>query len=281
VSGPATGQAAGSGVPPWDAAGPLGAEPIVFVHGTRLTRASWRPQADRLAGEFRVILPDLPGHGTRAGERFTLEGAADAIGRVIDDGAAGRAIVVGLSLGGYVAMALAARTPERVRGLVLAGASQEPIGVWSIPYRALRLLFARAPRGPLDALNRGFFRLRFPSEISEPIIAGGFWPDGGAQALTELIGEHFAPRLASYPGPTLILNGSLDVLFRLGERHFLAAARDGHRRVVAGASHLVNLDRPDAVTDAIRAFARGPVVRAEASGRGIRPPPGILVEPTT
>jgi pimeloyl-ACP methyl ester carboxylesterase len=280
VSGPANGPPAGGGSP-WDAAGPPGADPIVLVHGTRLTRASWRPQANRLAGEFRVILPDLPGHGTRADERFTLDGAAEALGRVIDDAAGGRAIVVGLSLGGYVAMTLAARSPERIRGLVLAGASQEPIGGWSIPYRALRLVFARAPRGPLDALNRGFFRLRFPPEISEPIIAGGFWPKGGAQALTALIGERFVPRLASYPGPTLLLNGSLDVPFRLGERRFLAAAQDGHRRVVAGASHLVNLDRPDAVADAIRAFARGPVVRAEASRRGAAPPPGILAGPTT
>lgn len=265
----------------WDALGPPGADPIVLVHGTRLTRASWRPQADQLAGEFRMILPDLPGHGTRAGERFTLDGAAETIGRVIDEVAGGRAIVVGLSLGGYVAMTLAAGSPDRVRGLVLAGASQEPIGGWSIPYRALRLAFARTPRRPLDALNRSSFRLRFPPEISEPIIAGGFWPDGGAQALTELIGQRFAPRLATYPGPTLLLNGGFDVLFRLGERRFLAAAQNGHRHVVTGATHLVNLDRPDAVSDAIRAFIRGPVARAEALRRGSPPPPGILAGPTT
>lgn len=261
--------------------GPPDADAIVLVHGTRLTRASWRPQADRLAGEFRVVLPDLPGHGARAGERFTLEGTADAIAQVVDEAAGGRAIVVGLSLGGYVALTLAARSPERVRGLVLAGASQEPVGGWSIPYRALELLFAHAPRGPLDALNRSFFRWRFPPEISAPIIAGGFWPDGGAEALDALLGERFLPRLAAYPGPTLILNGSLDVIFRLGERAFLAAARDGHRRVMAGATHLVNLDRPDAVSEAIREFARGPVARAEASRPGAAPPPGILARPTT
>jgi pimeloyl-ACP methyl ester carboxylesterase len=264
----------------WEAVGPPGADAIVLVHGTRLTRASWKPQADRLAGEFRVVLPDLPGHGARAAERFTLDGAAESIGQLIDEAAGGRAIVVGLSLGGYVSLVLAARSPERVRGLVLAGASQEPVGGWSIPYRALELVFAHAPRRPLDALNRAFFRLRFPPEIREPIIAGGFWPDGGAEALAALRGRRFVPVLAAYPGPTLLLNGSLDVVFRLGERRFLAAAQDGRRHVVAGATHLVNLDRPDAVTDAIRAFARGPVARAEASRSGAPPPPGILARPT-
>jgi pimeloyl-ACP methyl ester carboxylesterase len=264
----------------WDAVGPPGAEAIVLIHGTRLTRAGWKPQADRLAGEFRVILPDLPGHGVRAAERFTLEGAADVVAQAIDEVAGGRAIVVGLSLGGYVSLVLAARSPERVRGLVLAGASQEPVGGWSIPYRALELLFAHAPRRQLDALNRAFFRLRFPPPVSDPIIAGGFWPDGGAEALRAIRGRRFVPLLATYSGPTLILNGSLDVIFRLGERRFVAAAQDGRRHVIAGATHLVNLDRPDAVTDAIRTFARGPVARAEASRSGAPPPPVILTRPT-
>lgn len=254
-----------------DVVGPEGGSPVVFVHGTRLSRTSWAPQADRLRDEFRIVMPDLPGHGTRADEPFTLDAAARVVESAIDEGAGGRAVVCGLSLGGYVGIEVATRSPERVAGLVLAGATQEPVGGWSIPYRALELLLTHVPRGPFDAANRWFFRRRYPPETSEPVIAGGFWPKGGAAALDALVGERFAPRLAAYPGPVLVLNGSLDVIFRLGERAFLAAATNGRRHVLAGATHLANLDRPDAFSDAIRSFIRGPVARSE----GIDGGPGL------
>ena len=64
------------------------------------------------------------------------------------------------------------------------------------------------------------------------------------------------PRLAAYPGATLILNGELDVIFRLGAPTFAAAAVDPRRVRLAGATHLANLDRPLAFTAAVRRFAR-------------------------
>ena len=72
---------------------------------------------------------DLPAHGSRASETFTLDSAVESLATTIRDEAAdGRAVVVGLSLGGYVGMALAAREPDLVRGLVLSGATAEPVG---------------------------------------------------------------------------------------------------------------------------------------------------------
>jgi pimeloyl-ACP methyl ester carboxylesterase len=239
------------------AVGPSGAPAIVFVHGTRLTRSAWAGQLDGLGGEFRAIALDLPGHGTRAGERFTLERAADLLADTIRDHASGgRAVVVGLSLGGYVAMALAARQPERVRGLVLAGATAEPVGIRSLPYRALAVVLDLFDGPRLDRLNAWFFRTRYPAEIAEPIVAGGFWSKGGATALRELFGQRFVPRLAAYPGPTLILNGQWDLLFRLSAGTFARAATDARRVRLAGALHLSNLDQPAAFNEAVRRFAR-------------------------
>ncbi|MDQ2966012.1 MAG: alpha/beta hydrolase [Chloroflexota bacterium] len=239
----------------YDVAGPPDAPAIALVHGTRLSRAVWAPQVARLAREFCVVMPDLPGHGALADVPFTLAGAADALAEVIDEAAGGRAVVVGHSLGGYVAMELAARSPERVAGLVLAGASREPVGPWSLPYRWLALLLRVGNRPAFDGANARFFRWRFGPAISEPIVAGGFWPRGGAAALAALMGERFVPRLARYPGPTLIVNGALDPLFRLGERAFLAAAQDGRREVIPRATHMLNLDRPAAFNEAVRRFA--------------------------
>jgi pimeloyl-ACP methyl ester carboxylesterase len=239
----------------YDVAGPPDAPPIVLVHGTRLSRAAWSPQVESLARDFRLIVPDLPGHGALAEVPFTLAGAADALAAIIDEAAGGRALVVGHSLGGYVAMELASRSPERVAGLVLAGASREPIGAWTLPYRWLALLLRIGSRPALDGLNTRFFRWRFGPVIADQLVAGGFWPRGGAIALGALMGERFIPRLERYPGPTLILNGALDPLFRLGERAFLAAARNGRREVIPRATHLLNLDRPAAFNEAIRRFA--------------------------
>jgi pimeloyl-ACP methyl ester carboxylesterase len=236
--------------------GRLDASAIVFLHGTRLSRAVWTPQLDALGDEFRAIALDLPGHGERAGEPFRLEGAAEVVAAAIRDGAAGgRAVVVGLSLGGYVAMTLAAGHPELVRGLVIAGASAEPAGVRLPAYRALAGAMARFDDPRLDRLSGWFFRTRYPAAIAEPIVAGGFWSGGGAFALRTLFNERFLPRLAAYPGPSLILNGEFDLLFRLSAPSFAAAARDARRVVLAGALHLSNLDRPAAFNLAVRQFA--------------------------
>jgi pimeloyl-ACP methyl ester carboxylesterase len=151
-------------------------------------------------------------------------------------------------------MDVAAARPDLVRGLVLSGATAEPIGVRAIPYRVLAgaMEWLDGPR--LDALNAWFFRTRFPPAIADPIIAGGFWSRGGADALRAIAGERFAPRLAAYPGRTLILNGAYDVPFRLFAGSFARAAQRPQRVRLGGASHLANLDRPQAFALAVRRF---------------------------
>ncbi len=239
------------------ATGPHDAPAIVFLHGTRLSRAIWTPQLEALGGEFRAIALDLPGHGERASERFSLDAAVDVVAAAVRDGATGgRAVVVGLSLGGYVAMTLAAMHPELVSGLVIAGASGEPVGLRLLAYRALAAVLARLDGPRLDRLSGWLFRARYPRAIADPIVAGGFWSVGGAAALRTLFDERFIPRLAAYPGPTLILNGEFDLGFRLSAGAFAAATKDPHRVVLAGAFHLSNLDRPGAFSLAVRDFAR-------------------------
>ena len=97
---------------------------------------------------------------------------------------------------------------------------------------------------------------RFPPPISDPILAAGFSFPGGETALRALVGERFRPRLAAYPGPSLILNGEYDLFFRPTERAFAAVAADPRRVILRGATHLANLDRPAAFSAAVRHFAR-------------------------
>jgi pimeloyl-ACP methyl ester carboxylesterase len=235
----------------------------VFLHGTRLTGAQWAVQVASLGDEFRCLTPDLLGHGVAADAPFTLAGAAEAIAKLIEDEANGTAILVGLSLGGYVAMDVAARWPERVAGLLLAGATAEPDGPRSLAYEGLALVLRTVDPALLRRLNEWFFRWRYPPSIAEPIVAGGFHFAGGAQAVRSLVGERFRPRLARFPGPTLLVNGEFDVLFRLSQRSFADAAVDARSVVLRRAVHLSNLDRPDAFTATLRQFARPSVARTQ------------------
>lgn len=212
---------------------------------------------DDLRDTYRVVAVDLPAHGRMADRPFTIRDASDELALAIEEAAGGHAVVVGLSLGGYVAMDLAARRPQLVRGLVLSGATTEPIGLLAMPFLALAWVMSRFDGPALDALNAWFFRSRFPPAIAEPIIAGGFWSAGGAQALRAIVGERFAPRLAAYPGPTLIVNGEWDLLFRLAAGTFAHAARGARRVRLRGATHLANLDRPGAFSLAVRRFVEG------------------------
>jgi pimeloyl-ACP methyl ester carboxylesterase len=239
-------------------AGDPGRRPaIVFLHAARLTGAEWAAQVTDLSDEFLCLTPDLPGHGRAAEETFTLERAARNIADLIDAEAGGRAVVVGLSLGGYVAMDLAARWPDRVLGLVVADATAEPVGPRSWLYHGLAVAYERIGDRWLTRPNRWYFTTRYSREIAGPIIDGGFHFRGGAAALRSLVGERFQPRLAAYPGPTLILNGALDPLFRLSAPSFARAAVSPRRVRLGGATHLANLDRPRSFSAAIRSFARG------------------------
>ena len=244
---------------PWTAVGPRDAPAIVFVHGTRLTRHLWSAQLRRLSGRYRCIAVDLPGHGERAGEPFTLRSASDGIIAAIEaEVPSGRAVVVGLSLGGYVAIEAAERCPERVAGLVLAGCSAEPSGLVGALFRTLAWGLDHVPPGVLDVANRGYFRLRYRRAYSGPIVAGGFWPEAGAQALRELVATRFVERLARLWTPVLVVNGALDPVFGPGGDPWAAACRRGRHVVLARAMHLSNLDRPRAFSDLVATFADDP-----------------------
>ena len=107
--------------------------PIVLVHGLRVSGQTFRRVAGSLA-DRDVVCPDMPGHGSRADETFTLDGAVAAVVDAIDS-VGGSAVVVGMSMGGYVAMATAARHPDRVAGLGVLCATAQPSGLLAAPFR--------------------------------------------------------------------------------------------------------------------------------------------------
>ncbi len=237
----------------FDTAGPADGPTLLFLHGTRVTRAMWAPQVAGLTDRYRVVTMDLPGHGVFADVRFHMSHAvASAQSVMVRTG--GSAIVIGQSLGGYVAMDLAATHPELVAGLVLCNAATEPR---TVARRAPRTVGAYlAGRVGERYLGRGA-PVHAGGHVAEPMprATNGILFKGGYGALVTALRTSFAPRLAAYPGPVLLVNGANDPLFRRGEREFLAACSDGRLCVIDGAGHLVNSEQPEAFNAAVREFA--------------------------
>ncbi len=243
-------------------AGPVGAPTLVFLHGTRVTRAMWDPQVAGLTDRFRVVTVDLPGHGALADMTFRMARAV-AIARSVIEQNGGRAIVIGQSLGGYVAMELAACHPEIVAGLVLCNSTTEPRTVARRAPRAIGVYVAG--RVGERYLGRGApARAEDPRRPPAQRATNGWLFKGGYRAAVTALRTSFIPRLAGYPGPALLVNGSDDPLFRRGERDFLAACSDGRLCVIENAGHLVNSEQPDAFNAAIAGFAET-VLRSRAS----------------
>lgn len=244
----------------WTAVGPRDATTIVFLHGTRLSRAQWAPQLRRLSGTYRCVSLDLPGHGTRADEPFSIPAATAAVAAAIDaESSSGRALLVGLSLGGYMAVETAEAYPEKVLGLVLAGCSAEPVGPSSAPFRAFATLMERLSPRALRALNLAFFRSRYRAAIATPIIEGGFWYPGGARAIRTLLGRRYIDRLSRLWTPVTIVNGALDPVFGPGGDPWASAARRGRHVLIPWALHLSNLDRPTTFSRIVAGAARDAV----------------------
>lgn len=235
--------------------------PLVFVHGIRLNGACWVQQR-RLLGDHHITCPDLPGHGSRRGrERFSLDAAVEVVAAALDAAAANSgasngavpAVLVGHSLGGYVAIATAERYPEKVRTLIIAGATLRP-------NMLLRRLF-RSAAGVLalrdsDRISAALLRRMVPTEIAEPVIAAGIATEVIPDVME--VARTFDPidSLRSYSGRTLLINGRHDH-FRLRESAFEAAAANGSLLIIPG-GHYAPMTHGPAFAELVRRAA-GPI----------------------
>ncbi|PNG19949.1 alpha/beta fold hydrolase [Streptomyces cahuitamycinicus] len=232
------------------------AVPIVFVHGTRFSAGQWSVQLAALRDEFPVVAVDLPGHGERSTQAWSLSRATEIITSAVDSLDRGPALVVGHSLGGYASLEFARRRPELLRGLILAGASASTRGLWAAPYRWVARLVPRVPADWLARWNDRLLRRLYPPEVVEATIHSGYAFHTLPAAWGEVLGRFDAGAMRFVKAPVLILNGEKDAVFRSGEAEFARAHSHARVELIPRARHLANFDDPDAFTDAVRRFAR-------------------------
>ncbi|XGX77434.1 2-succinyl-6-hydroxy-2,4-cyclohexadiene-1-carboxylate synthase [Terrabacter sp. BE26] len=226
------------------------------MHGSRLGSSQWAPQVPLLRDEVDLALVDLPGHGTRVAEPFSLRRCVEVIDEAVRAVPPGTPVVlVGHSLGGYAAMAYAAAHPDALDGLVLAGASATPTGPGAAVYRGVAALTDRLGTERMTRLNDRVLRRLYPAERIEPVIAGGYYFEPTATAWREVMTHCRPTMLAHVACPVLLLNGQFDQL-RVGVRAYLRACPSAREEVIRRASHLSNLDQPEAFADALLRFTR-------------------------
>jgi len=251
--------------------GPVHGLPLVFLHSGALTRKMWQPQIDELSKAFRIIALDLPGHGTLAQYAFTLKMAVEEVAQIIKTEVQGQALVIGLSLGGFVALALASEHPELVAGLVLSGCNIDVQGMSETLLKIRGTLLANNVAlldRMLATLTERVFR-RFYSDqfVAGQAEAGIYWK-GAGQGLLECTGKDFRAMLHSYRGPVLLLNGENDKNSRKSEEAFVAVANQDNIRVqpINGAGHLCNVDQPRSYNNALRNFTQADLYHSYSYG---------------
>ena len=258
-----------------------GRPPVLALHGQPGSGRDFEPLGRALAGEWRMVAPDRPGWGSRAGEpaRGFAAGADDAVA-VLDREGVDRAIVLGFSWGGGVALELARRHPDRVGGLVLA-ASIGP-GEPTVADRLLALPVAgRAiSAGGLAATRLVLRRPSFHGIVGrgmkgvDPNHVRRFVDDCLSRAALDsfmveqraLVGEwgRVVRRLSELRLPTVVVSGERDRMIAPTSARRLAEAIPGAElRIVPGAGHFL----PGASAPVLAEAVVGVAARAGLAGR--------------
>ena len=238
---------------------------IVFIHGAQQDHSCWVSLSRWFAHHgFAVFTPDLPGHGRSDGEPLpSVESAADWIVDLLDATGHAQAILVGHSLGSLVALATAARHPQRVRRIALIGTSA-PMPVSEALLDAARNNEAKAfamvntwshsQRGLMGGnavpglwmlgLNRRLMERQKPGTIHTDLAACNAYV-AGAEAAGAVV------------CPALIVAGSRDLMTPARNGKALADLLADVRVVtLPGAGHAMMAEQPDGLLDALIDFAR-------------------------
>lgn len=238
----------------FDDIGPdTGGLPLLLVHGHPFDRTMWRPQLARFGADRRVIAPDLRGYGASTGAVDGWTTFADDLAGLLDVLRIPRAVVIGLSMGGQIALDLHRRHPTRVAGLLLADttAASEPDPSVRLA-AAARLLREGMDPYAVESLY-GMVSPGAPQGVAEHVLAMMRETDPAGAAAAQRARAHrpdYRAALAAVAVPAAVVVGTEDRFTPISDARVLADGIPGAElTVVEGAAHMPNLERP-AVFDA-------------------------------
>ena len=232
---------------------------VVLLHAFPMSSAMWEPQREALSG-FRVIVPDLRGFGkTPLQGPWLVEHAAADVVETMSALGVEKAAVVGLSMGGYVALQLAASAPERVRALVLADTRAEADANENKAKRAGGIDMVRG-KG-VGAFLTPFFESAVSNQKALPFLRGvaeKSTPDAVMHALIALAARPDAvPGLSKIKVPTAVLVGSQDKVTPLPLSEAMRSRIPGAElHIIPDAGHFSNAENPAAFNERLVSFLK-------------------------
>ncbi|WP_416896844.1 MAG: alpha/beta fold hydrolase [Minwuia sp.] len=237
---------------------------ILFLHGIGGNADNWKLQIDALKDRYRCIAWNMPGYGGNPGKgQMSFDGMADALAGLLDKLGLEKAVICGLSMGGYLAQEFVARHPERVRGLILTCTS----AAFGKPGGDFQTKFLTARLKPLD-------EGKTPADIAPELAAGMKGPEAGPEVETALIELMKRIPVDTYRAalnclvtfdrreavkdigcPALLIAGENDTTAPAAVMERMAARIQGARfHVIPGAGHIANLEAPAETTRLIAGF---------------------------
>jgi pimeloyl-ACP methyl ester carboxylesterase len=240
--------------------------PLVLLHGAYEDSRVWRKQISGLSDEFTVVAPDVPGFGASDDppRNWTAADYGCCLARFIDALALRRPVVLGLSMGSVLALALYEQRPDLPGSLVLASAYAGWAG--SLPPQEVRRRLEQAARDleapPEQILMAGLPTVLTPAAPQDVVdLLAEMMRDihraGMRVALDALGPADLRHVLGRIEVPTLLLYGDADRRSPVSVGQDLRARiRGSNLVVIPGAPHLANLEQPQAFNQAVRVFAR-------------------------
>ena len=240
--------------------------PLVLVHGFPMDHRIWKEQLEGLAGMCRVIAVDLKGFGkSRSNEAFTIDSMADEVIAFVKAVNAYPCYLAGLSMGGYIALSLAVRYPEALKGLIIVSSKSEadpPAGKEGrqkmaqlaqekgnapvVEQMLTRVLTEETIKGKAELV----LRMR---QIMEACPANTI--ANASFAMRDRV-----DRTADLPGlkmPVLVVMGARDSLLPLeGGRKLAQACANGRLVVIEGSGHVPCMENPGATNAVLAEFVR-------------------------
>ena len=237
--------------------------PVILSHGFLMDREMFAPQVDALAAEFRVITWDERGFGETEfdGQPFTYwDSARDCLG-LLDHLRIERAVLGGMSQGGFLSLRATLLAPERVAALVLIDTQSGVEDPERLPgYRQMQEVWLQV--GPVDELAETIANLI----IGDPVLNQAWiakWrklPREMMRATGDCLMERddISDRLIEISCPAIVFHGTADQSIELHKAEELCRGLAGCAGVVRieGASHAANLTHPDQVNGPLLDFLR-------------------------
>ncbi len=258
--------------------------PVTLLHGFTQNGRSWQEVISRMPAGWMWIVPDLRGHGdtrTRPGAPCTMDACTGDLVTLWDHLGVARSHLVGYSMGGRLALHVAARRPDRLLSLLTIGAHA---GLEEGAREGRRLgddaLAQRIEKDGVEAFVKYWSGL--------PLFAGleRRGPGFVAQVRAERLGNHAAGLACSLRGmgagvmeplwsdlarislPSTFVAGQLDHGYVASARQLAATVRGGRIEIVPRAGHTVHQERPDAFTRVLAGHLAAAVAAGEATGDG-------------